>query len=344
MFTGGTIGSKNKEDVINVQSSSYFLLDEYHQFTGNKDVQFEPIQPLNQLSENLHPQDWITFHHTLKQALKEEHCGVIITHGSDTLAHTTSAMSLLCAEFDIPIIFIASNYPIHDPRSNGLRNFRSAVDFIIHQHIPGCFVIYENERRESVVHLASRLLQCTHYTDEFKSSFDVPFGYMNNGDFHWNTNRLNPTINQVKKNQAALTPCFTTPQVSTDVFYIQPYPGIDYRFYMSEGHAPTKAILHDVYHSGTIGTRKEAPSVSLLEFIQHCKEQHIDFYFAPMRGWEQSMYQTTQACIEAGAIPLKNITVETALAKLMIAYGSLEAKEDIISYIQSQRFFEYPDV
>ena len=56
--------------------------------------------------------------------------GVILTHGSDTLAYTSALLGMYFRHFDIPLFIIASNKPIGEKGSNGLFNFTSAVGLI----------------------------------------------------------------------------------------------------------------------------------------------------------------------------------------------------------------------
>ena len=69
--------------------------------------------------------------------------GVILTHGSDTLAYTSALLGMYFRHFDIPLFIIASNKPIGEKGSNGLFNFTSAVGLIKGGKYKGVFTLYE---------------------------------------------------------------------------------------------------------------------------------------------------------------------------------------------------------
>lgn len=378
IFTGGTIGSKKDHKQIDVQqSSAYELLERYEQYIWQqgiaRQVQFDTRSPLQILSENLLPRDWLKIKESLMDVDFAGYAGIIITHGSDTLAYTAAALSFMLHDAPIPILLTASNYPLDDERSNGLGNFSSCVDFIVEQPSSGVFVIFEDYRGETIVHLGSRLLQSAPFTDQFESVHAAPLGKMKNGSFVWLDNENNITIEQLqqRQNKLALNKqavaqqsrleqetqddlnfSFTLEQIHfcEEILYIKPYPGIVYDYYDfsgsqkgRQGKRKPKAVLHDLYHSGTASTREiEDEHVSLQHFIAYCQQQRVDFYIAPMKNVQGSLYASSHKLLQYGAIPLENISVEAALVKLMLAYGTLQSKEEIAAFLSGPAlFFEY---
>lgn len=65
ILTGGTIGSKVSKNIINVNSASAYNLIKLYQDRYGTDTEFEVIQPMNILSENLIPSYWKTLYDTL---------------------------------------------------------------------------------------------------------------------------------------------------------------------------------------------------------------------------------------------------------------------------------------
>jgi L-asparaginase len=341
MFTGGTIGSRKTERSIDVdQSTSYELIRLYDTCPHKRGVAFDTIQPLNILSENLVPDDWMTLILELQNIDYTLYQGIIITHGTDTLPFTAAALSFACREIPIPLILIASNFPLNDARGKGLLNFSHAVDFIQEQPIPGVFVIFEDSVNTAVVHLGTRLTQSDPYTDEYDSTYSVPFGSMKQRRLAHNTHELNPTIAKVCQQQtlAQLKPAIS---FSSEILYIKPHPGLNYQYFDFSDHKP-KAILHDLYHSGTACTRSSSQfKSSFIEFLAYCKSQQVHVYIAPLKKKSGDLYASSIQFIEAGAIPLENISVESALVKLMLAYGSFEEHEAVLRFMnETSLFFE----
>jgi L-asparaginase len=283
------------------------------------------------------PDDWITLIRALSEVDFTNYDGIVVTHGSDTLAYTAACISFCFAGCPRPIVMTASSYPLEDPRSNGLRNFANAVDFILDEPLPGIFVVFENDRGESVVHLGTRLMQALPFTDQFDSTYSVPFGRMADGRFVWNDHPLNPTADQLK----APRPRTLSPEqirFSTDILYIKPYPGLDYRFYDFSRIRP-RAVLHDLYHSGTAAAG-ESEAYSLKRFIRGCSAHRVKVYIAPLKDRAGDLYASSVELIEAGAVPIENTSVEAATVKLMLAYGMFEDERAISALLNETLFFE----
>jgi L-asparaginase len=342
MFTGGTIGSRKSERSMDVDhSTAYELIQLYESSTHKREIEIETSQPLNILSENLVPEDWMILIRQLKNIDYSLYQGIIITHGTDTLPFTAAALSFACNDIPIPLILIASNYPLNDSRGKGLHNFSHAVDFIEEHPIPGVFVIFENNLREAVVHLGTRLTQSDPFTDEYDSTYSAPFGFMENRRLKYNIHELNPTMDKVQKQQNTYILNKSQLSFSSELLYIKPHSGLNYRFFDFSIHKP-KAILHDLYHSGTACTRKsDVFQSSSLEFLAYCNQHNVKVYMAPFKNKSGDLYASSIQFIEAGAIPLENISVESALVKLMLAYGTYQEHQQVLQFLnETCLFFE----
>lgn len=341
IFTGGTIGSKKQEQGIDVyDAAAYDLIHMYQQSSGARHVELEPLQPLNLLSENLIPDDWLTLIACLKDVDFTSYRGIIITHGSDTIPYTAACISFVFRHSPIPIVLTASNFPLDHPQSNGLRNFTNAIDLILDRPIPGIFTVFENDLGESVVYLGTRMMQSEHFTDQFPSTYSVPFGHMKNQRLIRTDHPLNPTFEQVA---APRTPRWPVEAIrfSSEILYIKPYPGLNYKYYDFTYHKP-KAVLHDLFHSGTACTRRtDGQMTSLSQFIDYCQSHEVDVYICPIKNASGDLYASSVQLIEAGAIPIENTSMESALVKLMLAYGMIQRKEDIRALLNETLFFEH---
>jgi len=76
------------------------------------------------------PGVWQTLITAIEAQHPEHYDGIIITHGTDTLAYTAAALSFYFNAIKIPILLVSSDYPLDDSKANGLDNFMCAVEFI----------------------------------------------------------------------------------------------------------------------------------------------------------------------------------------------------------------------
>jgi len=341
VFTGGTIGSKKQEKSIHVaDDGAYAILEEYSRLPNcHTDVRLETLQPLNILSENLTPQDWQTLASAIYAVDKDRYAGILVTHGSDTLAYTAAMMSYLFADISIPLVFTASNYPIADERSNGIRNFGHSLDFIAEAGLPGVFAVYENDRGEANVYLGTQITQCESFTDQFRSPYDIVYGTMIDRRFEWYEHVRNPSPELLVPRELPFEWSPHTLELESDIVYIKPYPGLKYSYYSFNDSKP-RAVLHDLHHSGTACAVEQQP-YSLLRFIERCHANGIDLYICPVKDAQAAMYSSSVALIEAGAIVVEKMSVEAAITKLMLAYSLYtDASEVKLFMLHNQVYFE----
>ena len=76
-------------------------------------------------SSRMRPIDWVTIADAIV-ALAPGHTGIVVLHGTDTLAYTASALSFMLAGVDRPIVFTGAQRPIAEPRSDAPQNLTTA--------------------------------------------------------------------------------------------------------------------------------------------------------------------------------------------------------------------------
>ena len=320
ILTGGTIGSKVSEKIVNVNPAATYHLIKLYQDRYGTDTEFEVIHPMNILSENLIPAHWKILYDTLDTVDFDVYDGIIITHGSDTLAYTAAMTGFCYAHTTIPIILVASNYALEDARSNGLANFYNAVCFIREKKARGVFAIFQNHRKENVVYLATRIKEADTYLDQFSSYGGVDFGRVVEGKFKRTDHVQNPTLEELNASEKKLV--IRNDTWEKNILMIHPYPGFDYGSILLNDQ--TGAVLHCTYHSATVCEGEGKYSAS--EFVRRCKARGIEVYACSFKQTD-NLYATSAEFLRAGAIPLMNISPEAAYAKLILAYNqrSMEA-------------------
>lgn len=331
VLTGGTIGSLISENVINVKKGAAGrLIEMYHEKYGN-DIEFEVIQPLNILSENLTPSSWEILCECLDKTEFDRYDGIIITHGSDTFSYTAAMLGLYYCYTGIPIVLIASNYALQDERSNGFANFYNAVCFIKEKKIKGVFAIYQNDRKENIVYLATRLKEADTYLDQFSSFGRTDFGKMTEGRFETITHDLNPSLKELEQPKKKWQK--EKFQYRKKILLIHSYPGLDYERILLDDEIG--AVLLGTYHSATVcGGTENCP---VEKFADKCMHMGIKVYACSFKP-SGDLYSTSTDLLRAGVIPLINISVEAAYAKLILAYNQLT--DDIPTFMKENIYYE----
>jgi L-asparaginase len=330
VFTGGTIGSIASNGTVNTDTEQNYrllsLFKQNHSSTGS--INFKTLQPVQLLSENLFPSIWETLINAIEAENISQYDGIIITHGTDTLAYTAAALSLYFNSIATPILLVSSNYPLDHPQANGLVNFNCAVEFIKQREQGGVFVPYQNPNSDTLIHLGSRLSSCLPLSGDFISVQSKAYLKFENNTFQ----QVNP-LNTSTCIATQLKPVF-----SKKILLIKPYPGLDYSHFQLE---QVDAILHDLYHSGTAcSTNDWGGNNSLTIFIQQCTLLNIPVYMAPAIH-SHDAYDSTQVLLQHGGKMIWNMSLEVAYVKLLLAYGNFTDCEQIDQFLTHNIAFEY---
>lgn len=329
VFTGGTIGSRLTGGTIDTSSAAGFKL---LQLFAERDrdpsaVSFKTLRPLQILSENLHPRHWQQLIAAIEAEDLGQYDGVIVTHGTDTLAFSAAALGLYFNCLTIPMLLVSSDLPLDNPDANGLPNFLTAVEFIRQVPRGGVFVSYKNQGQIHQIHLATRLASCLPLGSDFISVQSKAFMQIEEGHFR--------QLHALPERSESLA---LKADFSARILLIRPYPGLDYsQFNLDQ----VDVVLHDLYHSGTacasaaIGER-----YSLAEFIARCRQRNLKVYLAPAIKSE-SVYGSTQELLAAGAEMIWNLSLEAAYAKLLLAYGNFVDQQMMGNFIEQDIAWEH---
>ena len=77
-------------------------------------------------SSNIQPEEWQTIaRHVFDN--RTEYDGIVITHGTDTMAYTASVLSFMLRGIAIPVVLTGAQLPMAHPLSDGMENLRTAL-------------------------------------------------------------------------------------------------------------------------------------------------------------------------------------------------------------------------
>ena len=293
--TGGTIGSVFDGASIDVSASQSCAVAEMYR-REHPEIEFTVQSPLNLLSERLSADDLNTLAKVILTTDFTAHDGVIFTCGSDNLSYLSAFLGLLTCRYEKTIAIVASNKVLGDPRANGYDNFSSAVE-LIERGERGSFVPYRNTDGVVYIHSATDLRQADLSDDSF--SFSGAYAVCDGG-----------IIRQNKYVQQTIPFVFDAenlPVITDSVAMIHPYPMLDYTTLDLGGK---RAVLHTLYHSSTLDSGRAIP------FLQQLGD--MPMYLASFRSG-RDRYRTAVEMIDAGAIPLTDISPECAYMKLLLA-------------------------
>lgn len=133
VVTGGTIAAK-----LDTRTGGTKPLTDISDFMKFYPKLFERVNvkklsvPFMELSENMNHEHWITIAEHVKEMLNDNEIkGVIVTHGSDTLHYTASALSFFLRDLKKPVVLTFSQRSIDRASSDAEFNLNCAVTFVL---------------------------------------------------------------------------------------------------------------------------------------------------------------------------------------------------------------------
>ena len=122
--TGGTLSSVMKESGLAPGLSTMDMKKELHIVSGDTNFEIEDFCALD--SANIFPEDWSRLAEHIS-GVRNDYDGIVVIHGTDTLAYTSSMLSFMLQNINIPIVITGSQLSITNPVADAMENLRCAI-------------------------------------------------------------------------------------------------------------------------------------------------------------------------------------------------------------------------
>ncbi|WP_099209793.1 asparaginase [Thermococcus henrietii] len=305
--TGGTIASAKTEKGYKATLSVGEIL-EMAGIEGDG-VEIEAKDILNLDSTLIQPEDWITIGKAVFETLND-YDGIVITHGTDTLAYTSSALSFMLRNVPIPVVLTGSMLPITEPNSDAPRNLKTALTFAM-KGFPGIYVAFMDKimlgTRVSKVHsLGLNAFQSINYPD---------IAYIKGEE----------VVVRHRPELSAGEPSFD-PRIDPNVVHVRLTPGLSPEVFLAVAER-VHGIVLEGYGAGGIPYRGR----NLLEAVSRvAREKPVVMTTQALYGGvDLTRYEVGRRALEAGVIPAGDMTKEATLVKLMYALGRTGEVEEV---------------
>lgn len=321
ILTGGTICSVENDDgkrQTDAESAQYKIISHFKNSNSPfNNVNFHPVMPFDTLSENMTFDKWNLLLDELRRVESDRYEGIIILHGTDTLAYTACLLSLVMSEKKLPVCLVSSHSPIDSMGTNANINFRTAVELIMNGIRPNVYAVYQNSDGKTYLHYGAHLLQCGNYSNDFYSKDMIAVN--NTEAVFQNTVAFDTDIGLLNQ----------TRHLDAKVLLIKPFVGLDYNIINLND---VSAIVHTTYHSQTVCV--DGGSNSFAEFAKRCKKEGVSLILTPCDKKSYS-YVSTASALENDVIPVSGMTDEMVYVKTLVgcSLGYKELKlAEFLSY------------
>ncbi len=310
LATGGTIASIHSPSGLIPGVTARELLERVPGLSESAVISARDVFSLD--SSNIQPEEWRVLARAAFDALNESD-GVVITHGTDTMAYSAAALSFMLRAPRGPVVFTGSQLPLNHPLSDAASNLREAVE-VARSAPAGVYVVFNHK----IIHGARAVKLRTTSFDAFDSVNALPVGFLDAEGAHYHGEPVLP------HGEPALLD-----ELDPRVFLLKLMPGT----------APE--IFDWIAESGMRGVVLEAFGLGGLHYIRRNLVDKLKMLGS--RGvctlvTTQCMYEKTNFNIyEVGRNVLSNrvfsahdMTSEAAVAKLMWVLGDSENRLSLI--------------
>ncbi len=301
LHTGGTFGMNLNGEPEEQDQFLKVLKERAPQIFDFAEIEVEIV--LNKDSSNIRPSDWLRLAKKIDSCLSE-YDGIVVTHGTDTMAFTTSVMSFLISNPGKPIIFTGSQRPLGDPSSDAGRNLIYSVQLAAAGKINEICLFFD-----SWLFRGNRVKKIS--IPSFRA-FESPN--------HPPLATVGANIQYALVSPPPAGPYRFDPHIETQILSISLFPGLNLEFFYPLIQKGLKGLILQAFGPGDIPLG--AGSVESL--IQKLTSEGIPTVICSQAiygGVDLSLYQTGRAAVAAGAISALDMTWEATLAKTMCLLG-----------------------
>lgn len=134
-MTGGTIASVDNGHGLEPVTDNFF-----RPIADQVDCDINFITPFNLDSSQVLPSHWVQLAKLVDKERRQYH-GIVIAHGTDTMAYTGTALSFMLRNIEIPVVLTGSQIPLSAPYSDGHSNVALALQ-AAHSSLRGVLVAF----------------------------------------------------------------------------------------------------------------------------------------------------------------------------------------------------------
>ena len=313
--TGGTIASRidYKTGAVNPAFSAEELYSIIPELSAYANINTELVS--NIASEQMNPEDWTNIAKKVIEKINEGNQGIIIGHGTDTMAYTSAALSFALKNCPIPVIITGAQRSTDRPSSDASLNMISSVIMASKKVLNGVYLAMHSsiEDNEVSIHSGTRVRKNhTSRRDAFQSIGVDPIAIVNQDkvtigeESIKNNNQFNPKI-----------------KFEENISLLKFHPGFNSEIIDKIIELDTKGIILEGTGLGHVNSRcnksikKAIDNGMFVGMTSQCLQGRI----------KMTVYSAGRNLLNIGVIPLEDMLPETALVKLMWAYGNYENKE-----------------
>lgn len=245
--------------------------------------------------------------------------GFVVLHGTDTMAFSASALSFMLEGLTKPVIFTGAQLPIGKLRTDGKENLITAIELAAAKRGGESIIQEVAIYFESSLYRGNRTHK--YNTENFDAFESANFPALAEAGIHLSYGHENLYRSEIKTLSVKR-------EFDTRVAILKIFPGMREEMIAPFFNNPEiKGLIIETFGSGNVPTLSwlnsllrsaEARGLVILN-ISQCNKGFV----------EQGRYETSMSLREAGVIGGADMTIESAITKMMFLLGQCDKPEDV---------------
>ncbi|MGN1294880.1 MAG: asparaginase [Bacilli bacterium] len=309
--TGGTIASKESKNGLKPQLDGNELINYLDDISDICHI--STISLLNLDSTNINYHHWIMIIKCIEENY-EKYDGFVISHGTDTMAYTSSALSYMIQNSRKPIVLTGSQKSIFMRDSDARNNLTHAIIYACDNKAHGVNIVFDGK-----IILGTRAKKTRSKSFNAFSSVNYPqIGFVRDRKVHYYFNEEFPK-EKVKFYY----------DINPSIFVLKLFPGIDIKIfdYILENY---DALIIESFGVGGIPMYYEEDFSSKIEKLILANKTIIITTQVEKEGSDMSVYQVGRKIKEKyQLIEARDMTTESIVTKVMWIRGLTSDPEEV---------------
>lgn len=305
LTTGGTIASQQGKNGLAPMVKGDAMIQMIPRLA--KLCKIEVREVMNLDSTNMQPEEWVRLAEAVAKALPD--CdGIVITHGTDTMAYTASALTWMLQNLKKPVVLTGSQLPVEHPQTDGKQNIYDAFCTAASGR-PGVYLVFHGR----ILKGSSARKVYTEHPDAFRSINEPDAGMVCDGEVTFYTE---PGIDRAAE-------FYLDTSLDTRVIYLQLYPGFEPEILETVIEKGYRGIILAGFGSGGVPFHHR----NLLPAIEKAIRSGIRVVITSQcqqEGTNLNLYEVGIRAAKLGCISGGTQTPEALITRLMWDLGHIQ--------------------
>ncbi|MHB8351428.1 MAG: Glu-tRNA(Gln) amidotransferase subunit GatD [Thermoplasmata archaeon] len=331
LSTGGTIASRvdYRTGGVRPVREEAEILRFYPNLDRDGPVRVLPV--LDRLSEEIVPEDWVHLAQRVAESFGAGARGVVVAHGTDTLAYTAAALSFALTDLPGPVVMVGAQRSPDRPSSDGYPNLLAATSLARQTELGEVVVVMHSGLSDTdfAIHRGPRVRKMhTSRRDAFRSRNGPPLGFLHEATLEW--------IGTPRPSGSG--PVHVDGRMDPRGCLLWVYPGLSAARAEAFVEGNIGIILAGTGLGHTASThlawiRRSTAAGVFVGMTSQCLEGAVDPY----------VYSTGRMLLDAGVTYLGDMLPEVAYTKLLFALGRSERPDGVSELMTRNWAGEFSD-